>query len=329
MLENCDDNKGADSPWVSIGLPVFNGENYLEDCINSILSQSFESFELIVCDNASTDRTGDICLAAERRDKRVRYYRNDSNLGAARNYNLCYTLARGEFFKWQAHDDLLELTYLERCVSVLDANPDAVLCHSLVGLIDAKDRWSGVYDGIIGSDAPRPSRRFAAIILKANMACEIFGLARRAAMDGTPLHGTYHGSDTVHLAAMALRGRFLKVEEPLFLNRAHPDRYSEGTLFEDRSSWYCPDGSAPKVAQWAQYCDYFPIVNELPNFRERLLCYGYLFQWWFSNMHSVRVLVDCLSAIDPRFHRTATRLKQRLFGLRRMGIDWNNWRRTD
>ncbi|MHC4094409.1 MAG: hypothetical protein ACYSVY_29760, partial [Planctomycetota bacterium] len=232
-------------------------------------------------------------------------------------------------FKWQAHDDLLAPTYLERCVAALDAQPDAIQCHSLVGLIDAKGRWAGVYDSIVGSDSPRPSRRFAAIILKANMASEIFGLARRAAMEGTPLHGTYHGSDTVHLAAMALRGPFLKIEEPLFLNRAHPGRYSERVPIEDRPSWYSTEGPAPRVAQWSQYCSYFSLVrHEVPNLRERLSCYGYLIRWWFVSMHAAKVLVDFASLLDPRIHRAATRLKQRVFGLRRMGIDWTNWRQS-
>ena len=332
MLKNSDidnrkDNKYA--PKISIGLPVYNGERYLEKCIKSILLQSLEDFELIISDNASTDRTREIYLAAAEGDRRIRHYRNDRNLGAARNYNLCYAQARGEYFKWHAHDDLLEPTYLEKCVAALDANPDAVLCQSLVGLIDAKGRDAGVYQGIVGSDVPQPSRRFASVILRANMACEIFGVVRRSAMAGTPLHGTYHGSDTVFLAAMALRGPILKVDEPLFLNRAHPDRYSEGTLFEERSNWYCTDGSAPRAAQLAQYRDYFPLVKELRDVPQRLRCYGYLIEWWFSNMHAFKVLVELLSVLDPRIHRSATRFKQRLFGLRRMGIDWNAWRRTD
>jgi glycosyltransferase involved in cell wall biosynthesis len=316
-------------PRVTIGLPVYNGENYLEYCINSILDQTYEDFELVICDNASTDRTSEICVSAAERDSRVHYHRNKRNLGAARNYDLCFELGRGEFFKWQAHDDLVAPTYLEECVAALDANPDAVLCQSRIGLIDAKGRPAGVYDGIVGSDSPRASRRFAATVLVANMACEIFGLARRESMEGAPLHGTYNGSDTVHLAAMALKGRFLKVDEPLFMNRTHPNRYSEGIAIEERSHWYCPDGNVPRVALWAAYCDYFRLVNAMPDLRERLACYGYLGKWWFSSMHWAKLLVDFLSTIDPRIHRSATRIKQRIFGLRQMGIDWDTWRRTD
>jgi len=317
------------APRVTIGLPVFNGEEFLGKAIDSIFAQTFCNFELIICDNDSTDETGEICLAAADRDDRVRYHRNERNLGAAGNFNKCFALARGEFFKWQAHDDLLEPTYLEKCVAALDANPDAVQCHSLVGLIDAKGRWAGVYDSIVGSDSPRPARRFAAVILEENMASEIFALARRATMVGAPLHGTFHGSDTVHLAAMALRGRFLKIDEPLFLNRAHPGRYSEGVPIEDRPSWYSTEVPAPRAAQWSQYCGYLSLVKQEPlALPERLLCYGHLIRWWFVGLHAVKVLVDFASLLDPRIHRTAVRFKQRVFGMRRMGIDWRKWRQS-
>lgn len=318
------------APRVTIGLPVFNGEEYVGEAIDSILTQTFCDFELIICDNASTDRTGEICLAAADRDHRVRYHRNRRNLGAAANFNKCYDLARGEFFRWQAHDDLLDPTYLEKCVAALDANPDAVECHSLVGLIDAKGRWAGVYNSIVGTDSLQPSRRFAAVILQENMASEIFGLARRAVMVGAPLHGTFHGSDTVHLAAMALRGRFLKIDKPLFVNRAHPGRYSEGVSIEDRPSWYSTEVPAPRAAQWSQYCGYLSLLRREPlAVRERLLCYGYLIRWWFVGLHAVKVLVDFASILDPRIHDKAVWLKHRVFGMRRMGIDWGKWRQSE
>ncbi len=86
------------APRVSIGLPVFNGERYLARAIDSVLGQDFRDFELIICDNASTDRTAEICAAYARRDARVRYVRNPRNLGAGPNYDRCFHLARGTYF---------------------------------------------------------------------------------------------------------------------------------------------------------------------------------------------------------------------------------------
>ena len=104
--------KTADRPRVSIGLPVYNGENFLEFALDSILGQTFQDFELIISDNASTDATESICRRYAAKDSRIRYYRNPNNQGAAQNYNRVFALARGEYFKWAAHDDVCKPNYL-------------------------------------------------------------------------------------------------------------------------------------------------------------------------------------------------------------------------
>src|SRR5215471_14033382 len=99
---------------VSLGLPVYNGQRYLAGAIQAILDQTFSDFELIICDNASTDETESICRDLAARDPRVRYHRNPANIGAAPNFNKTFELSTGEYFKWLAHDDLHEPTYLQR-----------------------------------------------------------------------------------------------------------------------------------------------------------------------------------------------------------------------
>ena len=93
-------------PKVSIGLPVYNGDEFLEKAIESILGQSFTDFELIISDNASTDKTALICQTYAARDARIRYYRNATNIGGANNGNRTFLLAQGQYFRWAAHDDL-------------------------------------------------------------------------------------------------------------------------------------------------------------------------------------------------------------------------------
>jgi glycosyltransferase involved in cell wall biosynthesis len=92
-------------PRVSIGLPVYNGQNYLRCALDSILQQDYTDFELIISDTASADASPGICQELARKDGRVRYYRNETNIGARGNYNRVFELARGEFFKWASHDD--------------------------------------------------------------------------------------------------------------------------------------------------------------------------------------------------------------------------------
>ena len=94
-------------PKLSIGLPVYNGERHLRRAIDSHLAQSFTDFELIICDNASTDRTEEICRYYASMDERVRYYRHATNTGAVWNFNHCFEIARGKYFKWSSHDDFL------------------------------------------------------------------------------------------------------------------------------------------------------------------------------------------------------------------------------
>ncbi len=117
-------------PRVSIGVPVYNGERYIAETIDSILAQTFRDFELIISDNASTDGTSTICRRYAAADGRIRYFRNERNLGAAKNFNFLFTHAGGEYFKWASADNLIEPTFIERCVEVLDARPDAVVAFT-------------------------------------------------------------------------------------------------------------------------------------------------------------------------------------------------------
>ena len=84
------------TPLVSVGLFVYNGERFMEETLNSILNQTFTDFELIISDNASTDRTGEISQAYARRDRRIRYYRSEKNMGAGWNVRRVYELATGK-----------------------------------------------------------------------------------------------------------------------------------------------------------------------------------------------------------------------------------------
>src|SRR3982751_6015938 len=123
-------------PRVSIGMPVFNAQRYLREAIESLLGQTMGDFELILSDNASTDSTAEICQAFVCRDSRVKYFRNETNLGVVANFNLAFTRARGRLFKWAAYDDLHAPEYLERCAAVLDREPGVGICHSLTRSID-------------------------------------------------------------------------------------------------------------------------------------------------------------------------------------------------
>ena len=112
----------AHVPLVSIGLPVYNGEKYVRDAIDSLLAQTLVDFELLISDNASTDGTQRICEAYALRDSRVRYLRQRENIGAGRNFEFVLDRARGQFFMWAAHDDEWAANWLEALVSAMRAD---------------------------------------------------------------------------------------------------------------------------------------------------------------------------------------------------------------
>lgn len=134
------DHDGTREPLVSIGMPVFNGERYIEQALRALLAQEHRRLELIVSDNASTDRTEAIVRAAAERDGRVRYHRNASNLGALPNAQRTLDEAQGDYFMWAAHDDLWEPAYVGTLVRLLQARPDAVLAFCALDNIDEEGR---------------------------------------------------------------------------------------------------------------------------------------------------------------------------------------------
>jgi glycosyltransferase involved in cell wall biosynthesis len=242
---------------VTIGLPVYNGENYLCEAVDSILAQTFGDFELIISDNASTDRTEEICRGYARQDSRIRYIRQPRNLGAVKNFNAIAAMADCEYFKWGAHDDLLHPRFLEECVDAMDSDPRVVLASPGTMLIDEDsaplpyaaelgclvDRQGGCYpvqperNGDLAS--PDTVARFEALVLRTVLCVEIFGLIRKSALDRIPLQRSYLGSDKVFLARLCLLGPFWMGKEPFFLRRCHAQQYSAAaTSGIFRSRWF-------------------------------------------------------------------------------------------
>lgn len=117
-------------PCVSIGMPVYNDVTYIREALESLLSQSFTDFELVISDNASTDGTGTVCEEYARRDPRIIYIRQEGNIGAISNFNFVLRKARGEFFMWAASDDVWDLDFIKLMAEALRNNEKAVLAFS-------------------------------------------------------------------------------------------------------------------------------------------------------------------------------------------------------
>jgi glycosyltransferase involved in cell wall biosynthesis len=232
-------------PRVSVGLPVYNGADFIQRAIDTLLRQDFEDFEVIIADNASTDETQSICSEAAAADQRIRYYRNDENIGASANYNKVFQLARAEYFRWQAHDDECHPGLLRRCVETLDASEERVtMCYPRGELIDAEGNTLVSPLDSIATNDPRPHRRLAHVIKSLNMCDPIFGVIKTNHLKQTGLIGPFFGADNVLLGELAILGEIREVDEVLFRLRKHSKRSMKANpSARARAAWYDPSAA--------------------------------------------------------------------------------------
>ena len=212
-------------PKVSLGLPVYNGELYLHNALTTLLQQDFEDFELIICDNASTDATADICRSFAGKDARILYVRNERNIGLGANHNRTFELSRGQYFKWVAHDDDYPRAMLGRFVSVMDESPPYVsVVYSLCERIDEFGKVLTTDSDSINSDDPFPHKRLVHMLWNVHLYNSVYGLFRSDLLRKTRLHGHYPGADQVLLAELAMLGSLVEIPEPLLRIREHRGR---------------------------------------------------------------------------------------------------------
>jgi len=233
-------------PRLSIGLPVYNGETYLAESLDALLGQSYEDFELIISDNASTDGTADICRRYRKQDSRIRCIRQPRNIGAAPNHNFVFQESRGELFKWASADDLYARELLQRCVEALDEYPDVVLAHSWTAAIDSTGNITQALRYPLATDSPRPPERFRSILFGSSglfggsgfgvrgliradndgviRACDQYGVIRADVLRRVAPLGSYYHADRAIVPEIALHGPFHQAPDWLYFRRDHPDR---------------------------------------------------------------------------------------------------------
>jgi glycosyltransferase involved in cell wall biosynthesis len=284
------------NPCVSIGLPVYNRKKFLRETLDSLLAQTFEDFELIISDNASTDGSEDICREYASQDCRIRYYRNDKNMGAAWNFNNVFKLAVGKYFKWAASDDLCAPDYLLRCVEILDLNPACVLCFPQTVMIDEFGNDIGNNLTGLNLTSPKVHERYKqfhkSVSYSLNRVVPVaFALMRSCVLKTTPLVGAYVGSDVPLAAEFALRGEFCEIPEPLFYQRMHAENSTwenEGRP-EKIAIWYDPKNKGKIVLpRWKWLFEFLRSIKRVEmNPKEKTLCYiqvGKWALWWYKGL---------------------------------------------
>jgi glycosyltransferase involved in cell wall biosynthesis len=300
------------APSVSVGLPVYNGENYLEIAIRSVLEQTHEDLELIIADNASTDGTEDICRSAANDDPRVRYVRHDTNLGAAANYNYTLALARGRWFKWMAHDDVCRPRFLEACLEVLHAEHDTVLAYPSTVDIDAEGEVLGPMDQQLGFDGDEPIERFRRLMTKMHGCTSFFGVMRTDILRLTEQHGNYPSADRVLLAELGLWGRLREVEEELSLHREHPERFWQVKRTPaEQIAWFDPSRTGQATARMVrsrQLRGYLQAVDRAPvDRRRRWAARRIVAEWAWSHRRGLAGDLLAVSGLNIDWLRTKSR----------------------
>ena len=280
-------------PRVSIGLPVYNGGRFLKHALDTILSQTFEDFELIISDNASDDDSDAICRAYADRDARIQYSRHQVNLGAAENYNRVFRLSRAPYFKWASHDDALAPEFLERCVSTLDNDTSVVLCYPQTMLIDEDGKHLERYADRFDFSSKEPHKRFEAWALDSGgrLCNAIAGVIRSDVLARTGLIGDYKSADVILLAELLLSGKFAALDDTLFFRRDHPDRSMRSHHTDESiATWYNPanKGKHPLPA-WRWFFEYLKAIGRSRvRYSERLKCYMLMIRWFYDRRLQLR-----------------------------------------
>ncbi|MBN1479375.1 glycosyltransferase [candidate division KSB1 bacterium] len=249
---------------VSIGMPVYNGQRFLRKAIESLLHQTFENFELIISDNASTDATPEICQDYARHDRRIRFIRNTTNLGAAKNYNRVFELSSGMYFKWAAADDCCAPNFLARCVAVLEKETNVILAYPKTKIIDENDEEIAEYDDGIHLKSLSAAGRFLQFMYCVGECNAVFGLLRSDGLKKTRLIGNYIGADVCLLAELSLLGRFYEIPDYLFFRRHHSEASSAKKDVQSQLLFYDPAKNKRFVLpKWRHFFEHYKSIKRV------------------------------------------------------------------
>jgi glycosyltransferase involved in cell wall biosynthesis len=276
----------------SIGIPVFQGENYLDWALKAARTQDYDDIEIVVSDNASTDGTRGIVERHAAEDHRVRALRQPSNIVAAENYNEVLRASSGAYFAWNAHDDFSSSSFISAGVAALESNPNAVVAIARSYWVDVDGTKLEEIPVPPGLDSPSPAQRFRSAARGAPAAL-VFGLYRRQLVEKSHLHQAFSGSDRNFVAEMMLFGRAVKAADAEFYMREHPDRSvrrlnldeSRRRFEHSRESWYSPErGGRIVFPAWRRLAGYATAIARAPiGTWERIRCSWSLIRLLFDD----------------------------------------------
>lgn len=296
-------------PRVSVGLPVYNGEPYLRECLQSLLAQDYTDFELLISDNGSTDGTEAICRQFASRDDRIQYLREPENHGASWNFSRLPGLARGEYFRWACHDDLTEPNHLRACVEALDrAPPSVILVLTGTAFIDEHGAVTRLSQEQLDTRGMSPHARYTHVARRMRYANVLFGLFRRESLLKTRLIAPYANSDYVLAGELALLGEFWELPGHLFRRRIHSGSSRKAnTTQEEVAVWFDPSQSGRRLyfPELSLVRDQFGAVLRAPiGAWEKLVSLWVIPRFWMRRRWRY-LSRELLAPVVPRYRRYA------------------------
>jgi glycosyltransferase involved in cell wall biosynthesis len=292
------------TPLVAVGMPVYNGARWLREAIDSILAQTFDDFELLISDNASTDSTQSICRDYAKSDRRVRYHRNAQNVGLNNNWTLAFKRASAKYFKWASCNDICDPRLLERCVGLLESRPDVVLCYGRTRLMLDEAPGGEPYDDDLTTDQTSACARMRHILERIQLNNAINGVIRAKVLAQSGLIGDYFSSDNVLLAELALHGHIVQLPEELFRRRMTADAATRLKSERERIAYFQPASANPMSFQnWKLVGGYFAAAARAPlPPGEKACVYGHFLKraFWSRRALGSDIGAAARAALAPR-----------------------------
>lgn len=197
-------------PLVSVGIPTYNRVDMLTRSVESVLAQDYCNLEVVISDNASTDETQAVCDEFRRRDGRVRYIRQPTNLGLTANYAAVFTQARGEIYMALADDDWLDPTYVSQCLRTLLAQPDLMtVCGKSRMYRDQQFLFEGDKHNLLQDSA---RQRVVRYFMGVGENVLLHGLMRRETVASVPPMPNALAGDWVYIASIVYKGKARTLE---------------------------------------------------------------------------------------------------------------------
>ncbi|MEM7207240.1 MAG: glycosyltransferase family 2 protein [Pseudomonadota bacterium] len=302
---------------LTIGIPVYNGERYVANAISSLLNQTFEDFDLIISDNASTDRTESICRDFMQQDGRVKYHRQEYNRGAYWNFNYLFNQSDSKYFKWAAADDVCGERYLQNCIDALESDPAITCCHSRTASIDAAGvELPDVPDPTDGDKIQLPGQRrydassdivhlrFHDVLLVTGWGVRLWGVFPRRYLGKTGLMRPFYGAEKLMMAELASQGHFHDVPDVQFFHRVHSEATSSIGSVKAQNRFSNPNRKRWQFPLLRKLFGYFIVPLKYQNrISDKAMCYFWILRYLFQVNKWLPVIQNSLTGRGIRTAR--------------------------